>query len=161
MRHRLRSVIVGTLLTLAVVGVITKLARAGSGCCAACGCTEGCQKVCRLVCENKKITTTCWGCQSEEFCVPGPSQPNCRHCDLVCDDNDPKSPCVKPKKLVWTEWIPSGHAKVHTKKKLMKRIVTKTVPSYKWVVEDLCSQCAANCEAPAVPSGTAVPPRPR
>lgn len=159
MRHQLVSFIAGTLLVLVILVVISSRARAGSSCCAHCGCTDGCQKVCRLVCENKKITTTCWGCQSEDFCVPGPSQANGRYCDVVCNDNDTKAPCVQPKRFAWTEWIP-GDAKVYTKKKLMKRTITKTVPSYKWVVEDLCPQCAANSEAPAVPPGTPIPPVP-
>lgn len=157
MRQRLGSIIAGTILVLVVVGLITGRARAGSGSCARCGCSEGCQKICRLVCENKKVTTTCWGCQSEDFCIPCPSEPNGQHCELVCDETDPKAPCAKPKKFVWTEWMPSS-AKVHTKKKLMKRTVTKSIPSYKWVTEDLCPQCAANREPSAAHPGVTVLP---
>ncbi len=137
-----RRGIIGMCLALVAVAAITVRAFAGSGCCVHCGREENCQKVCRLVCEDKKITTTCWGFKSEDFCVPGPSQRGCTHCETVCDEcPGPKGPCVQPQKLVWTEWMPGSSAKVYTKKKLMKRTVTKTVPSYRWVVEDVCSQC--------------------
>ena len=97
---------------------------------------------------RQKITTTCWGFKSEDFCVPGPSQRGCTHCETVCDEClGPKGPCVQPQKLVWTEWMPGSTAKVYTKKKLMKRTVTKTVPSYRWVVEDVCSQCQTESAA--------------
>jgi hypothetical protein len=44
-----------------------------------------------------------------------------------------------------------GSAKVHTKKKLMKKTVTKKVPSHKWVVEDLCDNCAQHSQTPIAP----------
>lgn len=160
MRQRLGSIIAGTILVLVVVGLITSRARAGNGCCAHCGCSKGCQRICRLVCENKKVTTTCWGCQSEDFCIPDRSLPDGQHCELVCDDNDPKAPSTQPKKFIWTEWLPSS-AKIHTKKKLMKRTVTKSIPSYKWVTEDLCPQCAANIQAPTTTTSNAVAPASR
>lgn len=161
MRDPHRRIILGTLLTLAVVVTIASRARAGNGCCAHCGCAEGCQKICRLVCETKKVITVCWGCQSEDFCVPGRSTPNGKQCEMVCEEcADPKAPSVQPKKFVWTEWIPSGTAKVYTRHKLMKRTITKTVPSYKWVVEDLCPQCEANSPSVDVPPGTNIPPAP-
>jgi hypothetical protein len=43
---------------------------------------------------------------------------------------------------------------------LMQKIVTKKVPSYKWVVEDLCPACEAGCECAAIEPGAAVPPPP-
>lgn len=131
--------------------------------CRHCGCHNGCRKVCRLVCEEKKVEITCWGSKEEEFCIPGPSRPGCKHCETVCaecdDKHDPKSPLVLPKKFVWTEWIP-GCAKVHTRKKLMKRTITKTIPSYKWVVEDLCDQCTAATPSVAVAPDALIPPLP-
>jgi hypothetical protein len=138
-------------------------ALADHGCCAHCGCSATCQKVCRLVCDEKKVETTCWGCKIEDFCVPGPSKPECRHCKEVCEscDTSGKEVGVRalPKNLVWTEWIP-GCARLYTKKKLMKKTVTTKVPSYKWVVEDLCEQCEANCVAATVPPGVEIPPPP-
>jgi len=160
MRISSRRIMMGAVLTLVVaIGIANRL-RAAEGCCAHCGCDHACQKVCRLVCEEKKITTTCWGCKEEDFCIPGPSKPGCKHCDMVCEECDPKGPCVEPKKLVWREWIPGSCAKVYTKKKLMKRTVTTTVPSYKWVVEDLCPQCESACTAVSVPLGADIPPAP-
>ncbi len=154
-------IVLGILLSIAVVITIAGRARAGNRWCAHCGEADGCQKVCRLVCENKKITAICWGCACENFCLPGPSTPSCRNCEMVCDEtSDPKAPCVQPKKLVWTDWIPGQCGKVFTKKKLMKRTVTKSVPSFKWVVEDLCPQCESNCEAVNIPPGTVIPPVP-
>lgn len=153
--------IAGMLLSLSLAIIVTTVARAGGGVCAHCGCSDGCQKVCRLVCEDKKVAVTQWGCKAEDFCVPGPSKPSCQHEDFVSDESTaPKAPYSEPKRFVWTEWIPGGHAKIYTKKKLMKRTVTKTVPSFKWVVEDLCPQCEVNCEAPQVPPGTMIPPVP-
>ncbi len=154
-------ILLWSLLTVGAITNIVGQAHAQDRCCAHCGGLEGCRKVCRLVCEEKKITTTCWGCKREDFCVPGPSVLGERHCELVCDDSsDLKAPCVQPKKSVWNEWIPGGCAKVYTKTKLLKRTITKTVPSFKWVVEDLCPQCEANCEVPEIPAGLVVPPPP-
>ncbi len=36
----------------------------------------------------------------------------------------------------------------------MKKTVTTTVPSFKWVVEDLCAKCTASCERVSLPEGT-------
>lgn len=161
MKNTSGRILLWSFLTIAVIGNIARPLLANYLCCAHCGGADGCQKVCRLVCETKKITTTCWGCQREDFCAPGPSTLACRHVDYVCgDDTDPKAPCSQPKKLAWAEWIPGGCAKVYTKSKLMKRTITKTVPSFKWVVEDLCPQCEANCQVPEVPEGVKVPPPP-
>lgn len=121
--------------------VVTAWSLGGPLGCRRCGCVEGCQKVCRLEQVDKKVTVTCWGIESADFCLPGPSKPGCKHCELVCDEEDPKSPCTKPQPFSWYDWIP-GCATVHTKQKLMKKTVTKTIPSYKWVVEDLCPACA-------------------
>jgi len=89
--------------------------------------------------DKKKVPVTCWGCEEEEFCLPGPSTPDCEHSEEVCGPTG--WCCLWNRPFVWTEWCPSDCAKMFTKKKLMKRTVTKTVPSYKWVVEDLCPAC--------------------
>lgn len=155
-------IVMASLAGLACLVISATGVRAGGGGCAHCGCYEACHKTCRLVCEDKKVPVTCWGCKTEDFCVPGPSTPGCEHCDTVCDEcsNDPKAPYSQAKRFIWTEWIPGGCAKVVTKKKLMKKTVTKTVPSYKWVVEDLCPECEARCQTVQVPAGTAIPPAP-
>jgi hypothetical protein len=111
--------------------------------CAHCKKQVACTKVCHLVCEEKKIEITCWGCECEEFCIPGPSTPKCEHCkDVKCSCVEGVNPKVasKPKTFSWTSWLPGG-ATVQTRKKLMKRTTTETAPSHKWVVEDLCMEC--------------------
>jgi hypothetical protein len=141
---------VAGLMAIVVFGLAAR-ATAGDGCCAHCGCQASCQKVCRLVCEEKKVPVTCWGCKCEDFCIPGHSKACCQHCEEVCTEDAAAcdAPCTHAKKFVWTEWIP-GCAKLHTKKKLMKKTITKKVPSYKWVVEDLCCDCHARSEAAAI-----------
>jgi hypothetical protein len=148
----------------AAISLVSDSKAGGGHHCAHCGCHAASQKVCRLVKEEKKVEIVCWGCKTEDFCLPGPSKPGCEHCEYVCDDCEegtgPDAIQTKAKKFVWTEWIPGCSAKVHTKKKLMKKVVTKKVPSYKWVVEDLCPQCDANCVGATVEPGVEVPPPP-
>lgn len=134
------------LLAMASLLVSSRAAVAG---CAHCGNPHGCQKICRLVTEEKKISITCWGYTCEEVCLPGPSCLKCEHNECVCerceqpeDDKKKETYFSKPKVWTWTEWCPST-AQVYTKKKLGKKTVTKKVPSYKWVVEDLCPACEA------------------
>jgi len=138
--------------------------RASAQGCHQCGCNQSCQKVCRLVREEKKVEITCWGCKAEEFCIPGPSKRGCTHCETVCDfctnEHDANAPSSRPKAFVWTEWIP-GCASIHTKKKLMKRTVTKTIPSYKWVVEDLCQQCESGLPPVSIEDESVIPPPPK
>jgi hypothetical protein len=117
--------------------------------CARCGCEEPCKKVCRLVCEEKKVEVVCWGCKCEDFCVPGPGCPTCEHCNCVCQscgkDGTPSKVCSAPKRLVWYDWRPS-FAQMYTKTKLMRRTEVVKVPTYKWVVEDVCCDCARGCD---------------
>jgi hypothetical protein len=156
----LRAAITVSILTL--LGSAWAVAGHGAGC-SHCGCQCACQKVCRLVKEDKKVEVVCWGVKCEDFCVAGPSCKGCQHCEEACDlcaeGSKPANISTHSKKFVWTEWIP-GCATVHTKKKLMKRTVTKTIPSYKWVVEDLCSACDAKAQGAAIEPGAAVPPPP-
>src|SRR5262245_47188918 len=111
-------------------------------CCSWCGCRKDCTKRCRLVMEEKKVEVVCWGCKCEDFCAPGCGRPGCEHCDEVCTlCNDPKKNegvCCEPKTFLWREWCPWGKPQLYTKSKLMKRIETRKIPSYKWVVEDVC-----------------------
>jgi hypothetical protein len=136
----------------------------GGDCCSHCGCQDGSQKVCRLVCEEKKVKVVCWGCKCEDFCVPGKSCRGDKNCEMVCADCNSCScnceqPSAKPKKFVWYNWE-AGCGHMDTKKKLMKKEVTVTVPSFKWVVEDLCGSCEAKCGAAALPSNVPMPPMP-
>ena len=165
MQTQTRRTAMRSLLAASAVAICVRFpteAMAGEGCCSHCGCSANrCKKICRLVQEDRKITTTCWGMQCEDFCVPGPSTPDCKHCETVCSEGpDDTQICVKPKRLVWTSWIPGCDQEIFTKRKLMKKTVTKAVPSFKWVVEDLCEKCTASCDRVALPEGTPGPPRP-
>lgn len=145
----------------AVFALFSGAASAGDTCCTHCGCECECQKICRLECTEKKITSTCWTYKTEDFCVPGPSQPGCAHCDFVCEEcNEQDGFEAAAKFRFWREWTPSRWSVIYTKKKLMKKIVTKTVPSYKWVVEDLCPECEAGYKTVQVPAGAEIPPAP-
>ncbi len=129
---------------LVTLGIVPDTSFAQESCtCAHCKKQTPCTKVCHLVCEEKKIEITCWGCEREEFCVPGPSIPKCDHCkefNCSCEVGLKQKVTSKPKPFCWTNWLPGG-ASVRSRKKLMKRTETQTVPSHKWVVEDLCGEC--------------------
>jgi hypothetical protein len=149
------------ILATALLLSLASLVYAHEHCCAHCGRGGSCQKVCRLVCEDKKVEIICWGCLCEDFCIPCHGKPGCEHCEMVCGecDCDPETPHAKPKKFVWTEWMPT-RATMFTRTKLMKKTITKTVPSYKWVVEDLCPHCEANCPCASIDSESQLPPVP-
>lgn len=143
--------------------VLAAAAFADEGKCAHCGDASACQRVCRLVSEDRKVTTTCWGYQCEEFCVPGPSKPGCKHCETVCDEcKDAESKVhVKPHRLVWSDWNPACFANRFTKAKLMKKTESKKVQGYKWVVEDVCAACVSRCALVDPPADNAeIPPLP-
>jgi hypothetical protein len=111
------------------VFVIDSSAQAGHFC-EHCGCHRNCRKVCRLECGKKKETKIEYGMECEDFCVPGHS----KKCGVKveCDCNGHHHRTVI--------WQPTC-AKVHTRKKLVKKEVTKEVPDYKWVVEEYCCVC--------------------
>lgn len=153
---RIRATWLASWLTVAgLVSITAAAVEAGQHFCRQCGCAAECRKVCRLKCEDKKVEVICWGSKEEDFCVGLPSRPGCEHCESVCqDDKDAEEgvcACAKP--FVWTEWIPGCGAKMFTRQKLMKKTITKKVPTYKWVVEDLCADCetAAAKESAAKP----------
>ena len=150
------------LLAMAVLGPAARV-FAGDGLlhCRLCSSCENCCKVCRVVMEERKITTTCYGYKCEDFCVPDPSCPDHQHCESVCESQGGKEPIHCPKPLVWTHWIPGGCGTVYTRKKLMKKTVTKKVPSFKWVVEDLCAACQAKVSQMEIPEGTELPLPPK
>jgi hypothetical protein len=133
--------------------------------CCRCGATAPCKKVCRLVCEEKKVEVVCWGCKCENFCVPGPGCPSSEHCRCVCqtcdDGEKPSGVYSEPKRFIWKNWRPS-FAQMYTKTKLMKRIETVKVPTYKWVVEEVCCDCTrdsdCDCDVVATDFAPAAPP---
>jgi hypothetical protein len=137
-------------------------------CCDRCGCKSNCRWVCKLVREEKKITYTCWGIAEDKFCVGSPSKVHCRERELVCEEcsttSEKEHDCKKkaPEKIdssksvstgpsiwAWKTWCPGDSAQVFTKRKLMKKTETKTVPSFKWVVEDLCAECRKGSQQPS------------
>lgn len=141
----------------------TFASAADVGHCAHCGCCCACQQVCRLVEEEKKVEVICWGVKCEDFTVPCRSDRGCKNCESVCescDENGSADICVRPKKFVWYDWIPGYGAQVYTRYKLMRGVTTKTLPGFKWVIEGLCPECTAKCEAIAVAPGIDAPPPP-
>lgn len=152
MLRRLSALLSAALLlqVLTSLAISSLAAHDGAKNCLHCQRHSACTKVCRLVCEEKKVEVTLWGCETEEFCVPGPSSPGGEHCESVDSKSEKglnQKVCSQPKKFVWTAWT-AGCAKVFTKKKLMKRTTTKTIPSYKWVVEDVCEKCQSQLKHP-------------
>lgn len=104
---------------------------AGEGQCECCGRCCGCEKVCRLVCEMKETTKITWSCKCEDFCVPGKSQ----RCAASCD-------CGHCSKCREESWVPTA-AYIKTRKVPVKHIEKIPKPSYRLVVEYLCTSCAA------------------
>src|SRR5262245_11746202 len=84
----LRSLQVAALLAGILAIACCLRAGAGQGCCSHCGHQRNCDKVCRLVCEEKKVSITCWGTVCEDFCVGRCSERGCRHCEDVCGTCD-------------------------------------------------------------------------
>ena len=125
--------LVRMILSVAMLGIFASAASADD-----CGCESACGngKICKLQRTTKKIKVTCWGSETVDKCIPCPSTKQCSHCESVCK---PKcGSCCKDRqfcKFSWTDWCP-GSAKKITVKKLVKYVVVKEVPSYKWVVVD-------------------------
>jgi hypothetical protein len=117
-----------------------------------------------LSARTRRSTLHTGGILDEDFCLPKHNKPNCEHCKMVCTDCDapcdPKAPYVGPKRFVWTDWIP-GCATMHCRRKLYKKVETQKVPSFKWVVEDLCPHCESNCDVAEVSPEDKVPAPPQ
>lgn len=132
-------------LLLALAGMASS-AEASHLHCNRCGCHQNCRKVCRLVCGTKKEKKTEYSCECEDFCVPGPSE----RCGTKCECNRLGIKCCHP---VYKPVC----AKVRTKRVLVKKEVTKEVPEYKWVVEEVCCKCGEKIEGT---QKTAAAPKP-
>jgi hypothetical protein len=111
-------------------------------CCQRCGCHATCDKVCRVVCETKEVKEPVYDCECEEFCLPGKSQRCVTYDECGC------------RQVVYTPTCGT----VRTRNKLVKRTETKKVPSYRWVVEDLCERCATECTSHAAADNSGVAP---
>jgi hypothetical protein len=105
-------------------------------CCNHCGCQCQCSKVCKLVPEVKKVPKVTYGCECEDFCVPG------RSCIVgyQCPEND-DCDCGRQKRPE-PIWQPSCGC-VRTRHKLVKIETMKEVKGYKCVVVNLCPHCQA------------------
>ncbi|MBX9790583.1 MAG: hypothetical protein K2Y37_16815 [Pirellulales bacterium] len=82
----------------------------------------------------KEVKEVCWDVKCEDFCVPGPS--------CCCGKVDKQDECG-----CWSYkiWKPNcGH--VRTRKTLVKKEVTREVPTTKWVVENVCAHCKSACD---------------
>jgi hypothetical protein len=99
--------------------------------CDHCGCQASCQKVCRLVCETKKVPKVSYDCECQDFCVPGPSIRS-----TVCDE-------CGHKRHVYTPQC----GKPRTRTKMIKHETIEEKVVYKWVVENMCCQCAQKTAA--------------
>jgi hypothetical protein len=134
----------GCLLLIALLSV--QQTQAG---CNHCGCQHTTRKVCRVECGEKEVTEVVWGCECVDFCVPGPSELLGEKCQCGHESTCDGSHHGKHKKsLIWRP----GCAEVRTKKVLVKKEVKKKVPSYKWVVEEVCNSCRSVCsQEPASP----------
>jgi hypothetical protein len=152
--------------------------------CHDCGGAADCCKVCRLVTKPKKVKVTCWKAKCEDYCVPCPSHRDGRYVKCVDCCGDSTKACGQDssdqhaggkaddscgpgclKKVTGWCWRP-GCAKVHTKKKLLKKekeVELCGVNEYKWEVVDLCGGCKDKSEAaaPPVDASAEVPPPPR
>lgn len=106
-----------------------------------------CGKVCKLVCEPKKLTATCYGCECKEICIPGPSRRGCKHCATCYGecDCDPCAACQNeaPKcEFCWRDWFACGCAKPRSVKTLFKYQAEKKICWYHWeVVDASCCDC--------------------
>ncbi|HEV3024035.1 MAG TPA: hypothetical protein VGX76_16280 [Pirellulales bacterium] len=136
--------------SLATAFLVIGLAALGSNTqaamrhCERCGCRQNCNKVCRLERGTKTEKKTEYSCEHEDFCVPGPS----RKCGVTCECDGHGH---KRRHVVWQPTC----AKVRTRTKLVKKEVSKEVPDYRWVVEEICCGCGCclgRTEHPAAPS---------
>ena len=153
----------GSILTLALFGLLAQAAMAGDcgcghgggcNCGANCGCDgggdllrhgaccdDGCNGAhCQLKIGKKKIKVVCYGCECDQVCMPCPSDKGCTHCEDNCDGGCCDDGCGcddcdhKPIcKFRWTDWCPNGAVAYH-RKKLTKYEAEKEVPDYKWEV---------------------------
>ena len=113
------------------------------------GSCPTCGKVCKLVCSTKKLTATCYGCESKDICIPGPSRRGCKHCatcygkpsDKPCDECQN---CVPKCEFCWRDWFACGCATPRTVRVLTKYQAEKEICWYHWeVVDAACGDCVS------------------
>jgi hypothetical protein len=114
-----------------------------------------CGKVCKLVCETKKLTSICYGCECKDICLPERSREGCKHC-AVCYGKCASDACgncqsCPPKcEFCWRDWFACGCAEPRTVRVLTKYQAEKKICWYHWEVVD-----AACCDgvSPSGPAG--------
>jgi hypothetical protein len=118
-------------LNLCILLLATTSCLAAATECPECGCCDR-RVTCRLLCESQVVKETRWKCECEDFCIPGPSRPCGEDCE--CDSSKKSGLwCIRL-------WQP-GCAKVRTRQILGKEETKRTVPSHRWVVEEVCDCC--------------------
>jgi hypothetical protein len=118
------------------------------------GSCPSCGKVCKLVCETKKLTSTCYGSDSKDFCIAEPSRRGCKHCaecygkgaaDACGDCNS----CPPKCEFCWRDWFACGCAQPRTVRVLTKFQAEKEICWYHWeVVDASCCDCVTKNEQP-------------
>jgi hypothetical protein len=104
-------------------------------------------KVCKLVCEQKKLTVTCYGCKCKDICIPGRSEDGCKHCATCSGAAQAKCGECPPKcEFCWRDWFPCSCAEARTVHVLTKYQAEKKVPWYHWEVVDAAAINASCCE---------------
>lgn len=117
-----------------------------------CWTRPACGKVCKLVCETTTLTSTCYGAECDQLCVPSPSCPGCKHCAACCGTCEPGLACLPKCLFCWRDWCPTGCATPISVKKLVKYEAEREVCWYHWEVVDAC-RCGCGCGDGCVPDG--------
>jgi hypothetical protein len=114
-----------------------------------------CGKVCKLVCETKKLTSICYGCECKAICLPEPSREGCKHC-AVCYGKCASDACggcqsCPPKcEFCWRDWFACGCAEPRSVRVLTKYQAEKNICWYHWEVVDAA---CCDCVDPSGPAG--------
>ena len=100
---------------------------------------QDCRKktICTLVKTTKQVKVICYGYKCEDICIPGRAKKGCTLGGGCRDCAARGKSCSCDQKPVcnfrWTEWTATS-AKSKTRKVLVKYVVVKEIPSYKWVI---------------------------
>ena len=170
-RHHLRAlpaIVRSTSRYLAILYLAAgSVAARGGDDCGHCGGGDS-HKTCRLVCEKKTIEVPCFASRCDVVCQGGPCKYGCKTCEPICGScgKDGCSACGgedaagRRKWFVFQETIP-GCPKQYRRKVLLLKKEKKVVTVYRWVVEDLCSECRSTVKPPVVPTSAQIPAPPR
>src|SRR5262245_55843278 len=101
-----------------------------------------------MVCVEKEVKKVVWGCKCDAVCLPPPSHlcgecEECVHCDRDHCDCCSHGACGH---ITKQHWQPEGCPEMREIVKLRKFEIKVKVPSYKYVVEEVCCDCCDRCE---------------